>query len=159
MYSGADNNIKTQVNNAISYLSQANIEIDYIVLDGGGNDAYFDTPIGTVNQGNEITTGDTIVASFEDIIYTLKTNYPNAKIVYLQLLNFDVVTDFTEAQEQRYKEIIEQIQLVIQKYGLEYYDISSYVQVEHIQADGLHFNEIGHNALIPYIAAKIDSLI
>ena len=79
--------------------------------------------------------------------------------MYLQLLNLDVVTDFSEAQEQRYQEIIEQVQLVMQKYGLEYYDISSYVQAEHIQADGLHFNEKGHNALIPYIAAKIDSLI
>lgn len=159
MYSSAENNIKNQVNNAISYLSQSNIEVDCILLDGGGNDAYFDTPIGTVNQGDEITTGDTIAASFEDIIYTLKTTYPNAKIVYLQLLNLDVVTDFSEPQKQRYEEIIEQIQLVIQKYGLEYYDLSSYVQAEHIQADGLHFNETGHNALIPYIAAKIDSLI
>ena len=73
MYSSAENNIKNQVNNAISYLSQSNIEVDCILLDGGGNDAYFDTPIGTVNQGDEITTGDTIAASFEDIIYTLKT--------------------------------------------------------------------------------------
>ena len=65
-------------------------EIDFIVLDGGGNDivgyingsidSKFMKEVGTASD----TTSDTVVNDFREVITMLKENFPDAKIIYLQ---------------------------------------------------------------------------
>lgn len=102
------NDIISQVNSASSE------EPDFIVFDGYTNDAYGDSAsdsfnsegtnpdvtkiLGTV-QGNGATTFDssTFCGAFEEILYTMKQKWPNAKIVFVTIhksgaRDFDIQT-------------------------------------------------------------------
>lgn len=64
-------------------------EMDFIALDGGGNDVIgyytgavdssYKKEIGTVG-----TTEDSVIKDFEEILSTIKENFPNAKVLYVQ---------------------------------------------------------------------------
>lgn len=65
-------------------------EVDFIVLDGGGNDligyisgnidSQYMKEVGTASD----TTSDTVINDFREVINMLKENFTNAKIIYLQ---------------------------------------------------------------------------
>ena len=65
-------------------------EIDFIVIDGGGNDivgyisgnidSNYMKEVGTASD----TTSDTIINDFREVINMLKENFPNAKITFIQ---------------------------------------------------------------------------
>lgn len=89
-----DENIMHQVNLAIAGATQNKVKVDYIILDGGGIDAmgyelpFITTPKKEVGQvdmsSNNVTPGDSVINDFEEIIYKLKQNFPEAKILYVQ---------------------------------------------------------------------------
>lgn len=77
------NNITTQITNAIS----KSITPNYILIEGLANDiASYNVPIGNLTSsynGNYDKT--TTAGGLEWIIYTLKTNYPSAKIAFVSV--------------------------------------------------------------------------
>ncbi|WP_302739102.1 SGNH/GDSL hydrolase family protein [uncultured Clostridium sp.] len=78
------NNITTQVDTALS----KGITPDYILIEGGTNDiASYNVPIGQITDDYNVNNFDksTTVGGLEWIIYTLKTNYPSAKIAFVSV--------------------------------------------------------------------------
>lgn len=104
----SSNDILAQVNSA------SEVEPDFIVFDGYTNDAYGDPASDTFNskgtnkdvtkiygtpQGSSATTFDssTFCGAFEEILYTMKQKWPNAKIVFVTIhksgaRDFDIQT-------------------------------------------------------------------
>lgn len=80
----SSNNITTQVSTAIS----KGITPDYILIEGGTNDiAGYNVPKGTLTNDYNVNSFDktTTAGGLEWIIYTLKTKYPDAKIVFVSV--------------------------------------------------------------------------
>ena len=78
------NNITTQVNTALS----KGIIPDYILIEGGTNDiASYNVPIGQITTDYNVNNFDksTTIGGLEWIIYTLKTNFPSAKIAFVSV--------------------------------------------------------------------------
>lgn len=75
--------ITTQVTNALSN----GITPDYILVEGGTNDISYSVPIGQKTDGYSLNSFDksTSAGALEWILYTLKTTYPNAKIVFVSV--------------------------------------------------------------------------
>ena len=87
-----NNNLMQQVDELISQ-STGNEQVDFIVLNGGGNDIFNSDgkEIGTVDMStNEVTQGDTLISNFEEVIKKLKENAPNVPIMYLNAYNIDL---------------------------------------------------------------------
>ena len=68
-------------------------DLDLIILDGGGNDTMlYDFDASKASYQKEIGTigveGDTVINDFEEVIDTLETNFPNAKILYIQPFSY-----------------------------------------------------------------------
>lgn len=77
------NNITTQVTNALS----GGITPDYILIEGGPNDISYNVPIGQIASDYNISNFDktTTVGALEWIIYTLKSNFPSAKMAFVSV--------------------------------------------------------------------------
>lgn len=77
------NNITTQVTSALTKA----VTPDYILIEGGTNDiASYNVTIGNLtNNYNDNYDKTTTAGALEWIIYTLKTNYPSAKIAFVSV--------------------------------------------------------------------------
>lgn len=216
-----------QVNTMISMKDTYFQQVDMIILDGGGNDCigYYigsfsiDTmkEIGTVNMNETVTSTDSVISDFETIINALKTNFPNAKIMYvdscdnseenigeivyawvtpgktLEDLNniigtyygktystmeegkSDVIKAYTDGipalgidpyvtliKERMDLLFDEEIPKACNKFGIEYLDISGYIEETdnlYLQGDMIHINDTGYTQLTPYIVSKAESLL
>lgn len=68
-------------------------DVDLIVLDGGGNDSMLydlDAAYGSYKKeiGTVGVSGNTVINDYVKIIDTLQTNFPNAKILYIQPFSY-----------------------------------------------------------------------
>ena len=77
------NNITTQVTNALS----RGITPDYILIEGGTNDISYNVPIGSKTDSYSVDNfvKSTTAGALEYIIYTLKTNFPSAKMAFVSV--------------------------------------------------------------------------
>lgn len=84
-----ENNIPSQVDNAI----KQGVAPDYILIDGVTNDIAdpYNVALGEISEkySNEGLNKSTTCGGFEYCLYTLKTAYPKAKIIYIRVHNMN----------------------------------------------------------------------
>lgn len=86
------NNIMKQIDNLIAQGINSE-EVDFIILNGGGNDIFNSDgkEIGTVDMSiTDVTEGDTLMSDFEKVIKRIKELVPNVPIMYLNAYNTDL---------------------------------------------------------------------
>lgn len=102
-----DNNIISQVNDAIS--DHSSDTIDYIFIEGGTNDIGNSAPLGEIVDGYDITSpvrdNGTIYGAVETIIAQLRNAFPTAKIIFVT--THKMATRSSRGQENCHKAILE----------------------------------------------------
>lgn len=150
---------------------------DIIVLDGGANDI-MGYALGFLNQdlkkeigkldvnSQTISSGETVIADFEEVISELKTRFPNAKLCYLQpfLLDNETISHLTEDEAGK-QEIIArrdafyaEIPKMCTKWNMEYWDVCQHFSgtgTTYRQEDWIHIKNEGYELLTPYILEKL----
>ena len=226
--SGTINTLSKQVDAVLSTLPSegANPEdVNLFIMDGGIIDSsvYELTPlvpgnlapsgekqVGTVDTGiSGVTSEDTVINDFEEVIQKIKTNFPNAKILYIQPLKLEretfdilsyeyvysnvsledmnglygtsyssfyemkdrIIEDLTNGNstysipsvipkiEDRYTQIINQVQIACEKWGVEYYDLSTNVTSSDFKEDSVSFSSEGYERLIPFIETEVKKIL
>lgn len=153
---------------------------DIILFEGGANDIIdyaigfldksLEKPIGTVeSESSNASNENTVMADFEELIITLKDEFPEAKLCYLQIFLIDDTTidnitlDESKKPEirQRRDELYAQVKLACQKWDVSYIDVSDKfidTGIQYRQSDWIHINEIGYERLTPYILEKLKEI-
>lgn len=138
-------------------------EPDFIVFDGYTNDAYGDPETDTLNkdnhpdvtklfgepQGSSATEFDSsnFCGAFEEIIYTMKQKWPNAKIVFVTIhksgaRNFDIQTELHDLTIKMCGE-----------WGVEVVDIFNDSDLDTRDPDQMYQYMIGHTGSHPNVEA------
>ncbi|MBR1416691.1 MAG: SGNH/GDSL hydrolase family protein [Bacilli bacterium] len=161
--------LSTQVQNHYN----DNINYDYIIMQGGVNDLIYDTPIGQLSNGFDLTNFDknTLYGGLETYLYYVTNKWPKAKIGY-------IITYYTPNYTERnlkwnytdYKKYNDAIKNTLNKWNITYLDLfdgtynnESYSDILKVETktylpDGLHLNDNGYNLISPYIYEWLESL-
>ena len=103
------------------------------------------------------------VSTFNQILGTSATSHEEIRDEIIELLTngneqWDVIPAIPMLKT-RYNEIQTQIQLIANKFDMEYLDVSGYINVnEDLQSDYVHLNESGYTKLTPYIVNKVKEM-
>ncbi len=145
------NTVVNQVSN------NSRVKYDFVILEGGVNDAWDCQPIGSPIQvpASETQLKDmdlsTLAGGLENLLYRTKKLYPDAAIGYV--INFKMtmrVGYLTEMQEY-----IDAIKRICEKWGVPYlnlYEDEEFKKSSRYLADGCHPNSAGYDLIAPYIA-------
>ncbi len=128
-------------------------EYDYILLEGGANDAWDSAPIGRISDSFDPASFDltTYAGGLEMLIYTaIKEHGDTAAIGYMNI--FKTPHFFRTLFSGDYFAVGKEI---CKKWGIAYLDIYHDVEFDTIQytVDGVHANAAGYDLLEPYICA------
>ena len=126
-------------------------EYDYILLEGGGNDAWDKAPIGKISESFDPETFDltTLAGGFEMMIYTAIKEYGDtAAIGYMNI--YKTPHYFKTLFSGEYFAMTKEI---CKKWGIEVLDIYNEVEFDTVRytVDGIHANADGYDVLSPYI--------
>ncbi len=133
---------------------------DYVVLEGGINDALKSHPLGAVSDSfdpegfNTATFG----GAFEELLYTARQKYPQAKLGYIVTMRVPALADDTA---QRYYALAQEI---CEKWDVACLNLFADEEVTGWFADGahlpdnLHPDADGYERLTPKIAAWMEKL-
>ncbi len=133
-------------------------EYDYILLEGGGNDAWDKAPLGRISDSFDPSTFDltTYAGGMEMLIYTAVKEYGDtAAIGHMSI--FKTPHYFKTLFSGDYFALGKEI---CQKWGIEYLDIYNNVEFDTVQytVDGIHANAAGYDVLQPYINAFLPKM-
>ena len=147
-------------------------DYDYVIMQGGVNDALWNTPIGelTTTYDNVFDT-NTFYGGLETYILSVINKWPNAKIGY-------IITYYTPNYSEKgtiysfehYKLYYDALKKTLLKYNIPYLDlfegyvgIDSYSSILEVDTnkylnDNLHLNDEGYNQIAPTIYSWISNL-
>lgn len=132
-----------------------NNDYDYVILEGGVNDLFNDTPIGQIGDYDQ----NTYIGGLENYLKLVTDTWPNAKIGY-------IVTYYAPNYTERglswsideYKQYNDILISVLDKWNIKYLDLSNDFFINLIDVnsltylqDYLHPNYAGYDLLSPYI--------
>lgn len=141
-----------------------NEEYDFVILQGGINDALYKIPIGTLSNTNDTDALDTntFYGGLEMYIVTAINTWPNARIGYIinySIPNYDsIIYDYNH-----FKKYYDALKEVLKKYNISYIDLfEGSAQGERFSdilsvnskvylIDNLHLNDEGYKKISPYI--------
>ncbi len=140
-------------------------DADYIILDGGGNDADSGVPLGTLSTGYDATLDDTTFAgAFENMLKSAIARFPNKKIGYVFIHKCAYL--FSSTVKDSYYDIAKS---ACEKWGIPYCDLN--IQTPPLNyianlktnytanGDGYHPNEQGYKLFyVPKITAWLKTL-
>ncbi len=133
---------------------------DYVVLEGGINDALKSHPLGAVSDSFDPEGFDTATfgGAFEELLYTARQKYPQAKLGYIVTMRVPALADDTA---QRYYALAQEI---CEKWDVACLNLFGDEEVTGWFADGahlpdkLHPDADGYQLLTPKIAAWMEQL-
>ena len=140
-------------------------DADYVILDGGGNDADGGVPLGALTTGYTATLDDTTFAgAFEQMLKTAIARFPNKKIGYVFIHKCAYL--FSSSVKDSYYDIAK---AACEKWGIPYCDLNTQTPpLNYIDAlktaytsngDGYHPNEQGYKLFyVPKITAWMKTL-
>lgn len=140
-------------------------DADYVILDGGGNDADSGVALGTLSNGYDATLDDTTFAgAFESMLKSAIARFPNKKIGYVFIHKCAYLFDSRVANS--YYDIAKS---ACEKWGIPYCDLNTQTPpLNYISAlrtaytangDGYHPNEQGYKLFYaPKITAWLKTL-
>lgn len=138
-------------------------EADYIIIEGGVNDAYniTDCPIGTISTGYTAELNEnTFAGALESIFKYAQTNWIGKKIGYI--VTFKVPSAMGQFKFNEYMDIAKQI---CEKWSIPYCDLYNesnlnyYIQeVSNAYGGGLHPNEAGYRIITNKIEKWMEAL-
>lgn len=146
-------------------ISSMRSDADYVILDGGGNDADSGVSLGTLSTGYDATLDDTTFAgAFESMLKSAITRFPNKKIGYVFIHKCAYLFDSSVANS--YYDIAK---AACEKWGIPYCDLNTQTpSLNYISAlktaytangDGYHPNEQGYKLFyVPKITAWLKTL-
>ena len=147
----------------------ANESYDYIIMEGGVNDTAFPMPLGSYNKTDFSGNYDnsTLLGGLETYIYTVKKQWPNAKLGYIIVYKMPNCEDCIKKSGTYYPKMAE----VLKKWNVHYLNLYSgktssgqsfsdllKVNTSEIIKDGTHINENGHALLAPHIYEWMNKL-
>ena len=126
---------------------------DYVIIQGGVNDAWDDAPVGTISDGYKPRNNNTFAGALEYTFYMARKCYPAAKMGYILTFSMPLL----EKDMTPYREVALQICRKWQVSCLDMIgDNVSETLLDHTSAvymaDGGHPNRAGYDKLAPYIA-------
>lgn len=140
-------------------------DADYVILNGGGNDADSGVPLGALTTGYTATLDDTTFAgAFEQMLKTAIARFPNKKIGYVFIHKCAYL--FSSSVRDSYYDIAK---AACEKWGIPYCDLNTQTPpLNYIDAlktaytsngDGYHPNEQGYRLFyVPKITAWMKTL-
>lgn len=140
-------------------------DADYVILDGGGNDADSGVSLGTISQGyNAELDNTTFIGAFETMLKAAITRFPTKKIGYIFI--HKCVYLFDSSVENSYYDAAKKC---CEKWGIPYCDLNTQtLPLNYIEAlrtaytangDGYHPNEQGYKLFyVPKITAWLKTL-
>lgn len=146
-------------------ISSMRSDADYVILDGGGNDADSGVPLGTLSNGYDATLDDTTFAgAFESMLKSAIARFPNKKIGYVFIHKCS--WQFDSRVPNSYYDIAKS---ACEKWGIPYCDLNTQTPpLNYINAlktaytangDGYHPNEQGYRLFyVPKITAWMKTL-
>lgn len=146
-------------------ISNMRTDADYIILDGGGNDADSGVPLGTLSTGYDATLDDTTFAgAFESMLKSAIARFPNKKIGYVFIHKCAYL--FSSSVKDSYYDIAKS---ACEKWGIPYCDLNTQTPPLNYIAnlktnytangDGYHPNEQGYKLFyVPKITAWMKTL-
>lgn len=150
------------ISESIPYLRS---DADYILLEGGGNDADADLTLGTLSSGYNATLDTTTFAgAFETMLKSAIARFPGKKIGYILIHKCSYQFD-SRVPNSYYDMVIN----ACEKWGIPYLDLNTLIPpLNYIPAlktaytdegDGYHPNAAGYNAYyVPKITAWMKTL-
>lgn len=148
-------------------ISDLRSDADYVILEGGGNDAWYGTsviPLGTLSSGYSATLDTTTFAgAFENMLKSAIARFPNAKIGYIFphkcIANFDMPSGAYHTLAIS----------ALEKWGIPYLDLNimtpplGYIddlKSTYTAGDGIHPNESGYRTFyVPKIVAFMQTML
>lgn len=137
-------------------------EFDYVIVEGGINDAMRGNPLGKISDSfkTEDFDTDTFAGSLEELLSAVKSKYPNAKVGYIVTMQ---VTTQSAQNTAAYYEVAKQI---CDKWNVDYLDLFNDAEVtgwfvenqKTYLPDTLHPNAAGYELLTPKIAGFAEKL-
>ena len=140
-------------------------KFDYVVIEGGINDALKGVDLGTVTQGFEqgLKTS-TYAGALEYLFKTVTKTYPEAKVGFM--ITYECPRNKSHETYITYQDITKQI---CEKWDIEYFDMFSNKEINDTVLessntksaylpDGIHPSSIGYDRLYPYIADFMTTL-
>lgn len=146
-------------------ISNMRADADYVILDGGGNDADSGVPLGALTTGYTATLDDTTFAgAFEQMLKSAIARFPNKKIGYVFIHKCAYL--FSSSVRDSYYDIAK---AACEKWGIPYCDLNTQIPpLNYIDAlktaytsngDGYHPNEQGYRLFyVPKITAWLKTL-
>ena len=142
-------------------------KFDYVILHGGINDIFRKIELGTYKEKDFSGKYDTktFLGGLEKYLYTVKKQWPNAKIGYI--INYDTPL----VLKGDYANFYSEMKKVLEKWNIKYLDLFfgstpdgiKYSELlkcdtkEYI-VDGIHLNRDGYNLISPYIYNWMNTL-
>lgn len=134
---------------------------DFIILQGGINDIFYNTPIGSISGNRDINSFNinTFCGGLESYLYYVTNKWSNAKIGYIITYNTPKYRErglsWSYADYKRYYDVTKEI---LDKWNIKYLDLSTeefnnLLRVEDriYLPDYLHLNNEGYRIISPYI--------
>lgn len=154
-----DNMIVTQV------LKHKEEKYDYVLLQGGVNDAMVEAPLGKMNSSYELEDFDpsTYIGMLDITFYYLTEYYYGSSIGVMITYPTSQASDYgwgglTSSPDEYYKAL----RNVCDKWDISYIDFYngklSHIITEEELPDGLHLNDQGYQKISPYLADFIQTL-
>lgn len=142
--------------------SEAKNKYDYIVIEGGGNDAWDSVEVGTVSDGFEWEDFDltTYAGGLEAAIYQAVKYHPEAAIGYMSIFRMPNCTNGRLGDAREYFEMGEKI---CEKWGIPYLDLYNTLTAETFDTtvythDTVHAVAAGYNVIAPYVGDWMETL-
>lgn len=147
-------------------ISSMRSDADFVLLEGGGNDADSGVPLGTLSSGYTATLDDTTFAgAIESMFKAAIARFPDKKIGYVFI--HKCATLFDSRVANSYYDIAKS---ACEKWGIPYLDLNTQVPpLNYItdlrttytaNADGYHPNELGYRTFyVPKITAFLKTML
>ncbi len=142
-----------------------NTAADYVILEGGGNDADQNVTLGQITSGfDSVLDPDTFAGAFELMIRNAYSRYPTAKIGYIFI--HKCIANFDSRTSNSYYNVAK---AACEKWGVPYCDLNTHtppiayladLRVPYTyDSDGIHPNQAGYELFyVPKITAWLKTL-
>ena len=155
---------KWLVNQVISHYNDEN-NYDFVILQGGINDVFYNTPLGEVSKSKNADSFDpnTFCGGLESYLFYVTNKWRNARIGYIITYN---TPNYTENNLNfSYKEYYDKTIQILDKWHIKYLDLTTKtfdsllkVNEKTYLPDYLHLNNAGYNIISPYIYEFMQTL-